>query len=121
MTTEGPLERRDRTAADRSRQSHRRSRSHHNFSGGHGAGCRRCVAGSSLIVSDEAVSKETGKSTDFIVLVSTEPQGGIKKRPKQFFRGDNFNMDSSDDYYYSYDRYGRRQMYPRHKSFFGWW
>ena len=77
--------------------------------------------GSSLIVSDEAVSKETGKSTDFIVLVSTEPQGGIKKRPKQFFRGDNFNMDSSDDYYYSYDRYGRRQMYPRHKSFFGWW
>jgi hypothetical protein len=77
--------------------------------------------GSSLIVSDEAVSKETGKSTDFIVLVSTEPQGGIKKRPKQFFRGDNFNMDSSDDYYYSYDRYGRRQMYPRQKSFFGWW
>ena len=77
--------------------------------------------GSSLIVSDETVSKETGKSTDFIVLVSTEPQGGIKKRPKQFFRQDNFYGDSADDYYYSYDRYGRRQMYPRQKSFFGWW
>jgi L,D-transpeptidase catalytic domain len=77
--------------------------------------------GSSLIVSDETVSKETGKSTDFIVLVGTEPQGGIKKRPKQFFRQDNFYGDSADDFYYGYDRYGRRQYYPRQKSFFGWW
>jgi hypothetical protein len=28
--------------------------------------------------------------------------------------------DSADDFYYGYDRYGRRQ-YPRQKSFFGWW
>ncbi len=77
--------------------------------------------GSSLIVSDEPMSKETGKSTDFVVLISTEPQGGIKKRPKQFFRGDNFMSDSADDYYYGNDRYGRRQTYPRQKSFFGWW
>ena len=77
--------------------------------------------GSSIIVSDEPVSKETGKATDFIVLISTEPQGGIKKRPKQFFRGDNLGTDSADDFYYGYDRYGRRQMYPRQKSFFGWW
>lgn len=77
--------------------------------------------GSSLIVSDEAASKETAKSTDFVVLISTEPQGGIKKRPKQFFRNDNFQGDSADDFYYGYDRYGRRQAYPRQKSFFGWW
>ncbi|MFT3730697.1 MAG: L,D-transpeptidase family protein [Hyphomicrobium sp.] len=77
--------------------------------------------GTSLIVSDEPASKETGKATDFVVLISTEPQGGIKKRPKQFFRGDNFMSDSADDFYYGYDRYGRRQMYPRQKSFFGWW
>ncbi|MBS0232054.1 MAG: L,D-transpeptidase family protein [Proteobacteria bacterium] len=76
--------------------------------------------GSSVIISDEALSKETGKGTDFVILISTEPQGGIKKRPKQFFRGDNFMSDSADDYYYGYDRYGRR-MYPRQKSFFGWW
>ena len=44
------------------------------------------------------MSKETNKATDFIVLVSTEPQGGIKKRPKQFFPSDNFYRDSSDDY-----------------------
>ncbi|CCB65103.1 MULTISPECIES: L,D-transpeptidase family protein [unclassified Hyphomicrobium] len=76
--------------------------------------------GSSLIVSDEPMSKETGKATDFIVLISTEPQGGIKKRPKQFFRNDNFMSDSADYYYYGYDRYGRR-AYPRQRSMFGWW
>jgi hypothetical protein len=36
--------------------------------------------GSTLIVSDEPLSRETGKGTDFIVLMSTEPQGGIKIR-----------------------------------------
>jgi L,D-transpeptidase catalytic domain len=36
--------------------------------------------GSSLIISDEAASRETGKDTDFIVLMSGEPQGGIKIR-----------------------------------------
>ena len=36
--------------------------------------------GSTLIVSDETLSRETGKGTDFIVLMSTEPQGGIRIR-----------------------------------------
>jgi hypothetical protein len=35
---------------------------------------------SSLIVTDEALSSETGKETDFVVLLSGEPQGGIKFR-----------------------------------------
>ncbi len=35
---------------------------------------------SSLIVTDEALSPETGKGTDFVVLLSGEPQGGIKMR-----------------------------------------
>ena len=35
---------------------------------------------SSLIISDEALSPETGKGTDFTVLMSGEPQGGIKFR-----------------------------------------
>ncbi|ANW04509.1 hypothetical protein LMTR13_34635 [Bradyrhizobium icense] len=35
---------------------------------------------SSLIVTDEAMSSETGKGTEFVVLLSGEPQGGIKKR-----------------------------------------
>src|SRR5262249_54198945 len=35
---------------------------------------------SSLIISDEALSAETGKGTDFVVILSGEPQGGIKFR-----------------------------------------
>jgi hypothetical protein len=35
---------------------------------------------SSLIVSDEALSPETGKDTDFVVVLNGEPQGGIKFR-----------------------------------------
>jgi hypothetical protein len=35
---------------------------------------------SSVIISDEALSSETGKDTEFVVLMSGEPQGGIKFR-----------------------------------------
>jgi hypothetical protein len=35
---------------------------------------------SSLIISDEPLSPETGQGTDFVVLLSGEPQGGIKNR-----------------------------------------
>jgi hypothetical protein len=37
-------------------------------------------ARSSLIISDEELSSETGKGTDFVVLLSGEPQGGIAMR-----------------------------------------
>jgi hypothetical protein len=36
--------------------------------------------GSALIVSDEELSRETGQATEFIVVMSGEPQGGIKVR-----------------------------------------
>jgi hypothetical protein len=36
--------------------------------------------GSTLIISDEALSSETGKGTEFVVIMSDEPQGGIKMR-----------------------------------------
>ena len=38
---------------------------------------------SSLIVTDEAPSSETGKGTDFVVVLSDEPQGGIKFRHRE--------------------------------------
>jgi L,D-transpeptidase catalytic domain len=38
---------------------------------------------SSLIVTDEALSPETGKGTEFVVLLSGEPQGGIQKRRRR--------------------------------------
>jgi lipoprotein-anchoring transpeptidase ErfK/SrfK len=38
------------------------------------------LSGSSLIISDEGPSIETGKDTDFVVFMSGEPQGGIAVR-----------------------------------------
>jgi hypothetical protein len=64
--------------------------------------------GSSLIVSDEGISKETGKGTDFIVLMSGEPQGGIKRRPRNSY------VARGDDYYAPYGPTGGG-------SIFSWW
>jgi hypothetical protein len=41
------------------------------------------LPGSSLIVSDEGASIETGKDTDFVIVMSGEPQGGLKKRQRE--------------------------------------
>ncbi len=38
------------------------------------------LPGSSLIISDEGLSIETGKDTDFVVIMSRDPQGGIAIR-----------------------------------------
>ena len=40
------------------------------------------LPGFSLIISDEDISKETGPATDFIILKSGEPQGGLKNWPR---------------------------------------
>jgi hypothetical protein len=44
--------------------------------------------GSALIVSDEGLSRETGQATEFIILMSTEPQGGVRlrRRPEARYR-----------------------------------
>src|SRR5215468_4337665 len=41
------------------------------------------LPGSSLIVSDEGPSIETGKDTDFVIVMSGEPQGALKVRQRQ--------------------------------------
>jgi hypothetical protein len=38
---------------------------------------------SSLIISDEALSAETGRGTEFVILMSGEPQGGINIRRRR--------------------------------------
>jgi hypothetical protein len=50
------------------------------------------LPGASLIVSDEGPSIETGKDTDFVVVMSGEPQGGLKKRQREVprYRGDDW-------------------------------
>jgi hypothetical protein len=41
------------------------------------------LPGSSLIVSDEGLSIETGKDTDFVIVMSGEPQGALKIRQRE--------------------------------------
>jgi L,D-transpeptidase catalytic domain len=53
---------------------------------------------SSLIVTDEGMSSETGKGTDFVVLLSGEPQGGIKSRRRS--PGTEFYARPRDRFFY---------------------
>jgi hypothetical protein len=79
--------------------------------------------GSSLIISDEGMSKETGKGTDFIVVASDEPQGALKIRPRR--PPPSYYSDYYDDDYYYYSRpYRRNDRRPQRyykKGLFGWW
>ena len=52
------------------------------------------LPGASFIISDEGASIETGKDTDFVVLMSGEPQGGIKTRHVEKAR---YSRDYDDD------------------------
>jgi hypothetical protein len=82
--------------------------------------------GTSLIVSDEPLHKETNNATDFIVLISGEPQGGIKHRPKpppvpvnRYYDRDGW--DDRPNSAFVYDRYGRRMRVIQKKPIFSWW
>jgi len=55
---------------------------------------------SSLIISDEALSAETGKGTDFVVLMSGEPQGGIKFRRRGFETAARYDRPRSRSQYW---------------------
>ncbi len=66
------------------------------------------MPGSSFIVSDEDASKETGQQTDFIVLISGEPQGGIQKRPREMNPYADYYYGNGGGYYDGYSRRGRR-------------
>ena len=81
------------------------------------------LPGSSLIVSDEAAHKETGKATDFIVLLSGEPQGGIilRPKPKPEFYDDYWGYGYNDGY--GNDRRRRRggAPYGPFGGAFKWW
>src|SRR5262249_28192973 len=73
--------------------------------------------GSAVIISDEALSKETGKGTDFVVLMSGEPQGGIKirRRPEPWGDYERPNGYGRSPFYSPYGR----NPYGRSPSF--WW
>ena len=81
---------------------------------------KRVLKGSSLIISDEeAHHKETGKQTDFVVLISGEPQGAIATRRRDPYYDDYF---SYNDYYdRRRDRRERRRRRYRGGGLFGGW
>jgi len=69
--------------------------------------------GSSIIVSDEQLSSETGAGTDFIVVMSNEPQGGLKSRKSEVAAARRKRAADVDK---RYDRYQ-----PEQSSFFSFW
>ena len=71
--------------------------------------------GSSLVISDEAASSETGKNTDIVVVMSDEPQGGIKRRRRP---SDSYAGRRYDRYYGGFPGFFGGGYYGR--SFFRW-
>ena len=55
---------------------------------------------SSLIISDEALSSETGRGTEFVILMSGEPQGGINIRRHQPETGVRYEPSGGRLYYW---------------------
>jgi hypothetical protein len=84
------------------------------------------LPGSSLIISDEAASRETGKDTDFIVFMSRDPKGGATFRSpamaraegeRRRWRGQSRRISSpSRSRQYAASRSQGRSQFP---SFFG--
>jgi hypothetical protein len=69
------------------------------------------LPGSSLIVSDEGPSIETDKDTDFVVLMSNEPQGGIKTRhrnPSNYWVNEFGRARPRASFFSSFSALGRR-------------
>lgn len=67
------------------------------------------LPGSSLIVSDEGPSIETGKDTDFVVVMSGEPQGGLSIRHHQTASRRDYYDDWGGGFFGSFAR--RRPAY----------
>jgi hypothetical protein len=79
------------------------------------------AVGSSLIVSDEGLSSETGKGTEFVAVLSDQPQGGLAMRHHPTTSGVRYarqrNYWDADNGYQS----PRVNYYPQQRSFFGGW
>jgi hypothetical protein len=76
--------------------------------------------GSAVIVSDEALSNETGKGTEFVVVMSGELQGGIKIRKRNSDSPSAWRRDPYGDYGYRRPYY-RSPYYSGGRGPFGWW
>jgi hypothetical protein len=62
----------------------------------------------SIIISDEGLSSETGKGTEFVAVLGNEPQGGLSMR--------HHIPSAGREYRYAYPRVEYRYAYPRVES-----
>jgi hypothetical protein len=71
---------------------------------------------SSIVISDEPLSKETNYRTEFVAVLSNQPQGGFitRKVTPSIFAGDGFR--SSGGYFYQ-DNWRGQTSYPHRR----WW
>ena len=76
---------------------------------------------SSLIISDEGLSPETGKGTEFVAVLSDQPQGGLAMRhhapARVRYARERNNLDADNGYAAA----PRGYYYPQQRSFFGGW
>jgi hypothetical protein len=84
------------------------------------------LPGASLIVSDEAPSREIGKDTDFILIMSGELQGALKvrqrePRPKSFFEDDGWDSPWGSPWGSSSKSPPGKGGYGGKSSPFFWW
>jgi hypothetical protein len=61
---------------------------------------------SSLIISDEPLSAETGKGTEFVAVLSNEPQGGIAMRRHAPAPESRYARQRDRQFFYSRSPYG---------------
>jgi hypothetical protein len=73
------------------------------------------AARSSIIISDEALSNETGKGTEFVAVLSDQPQGGLamRKHPSSDARYAREQFAPQYGYGYGYQRQQAPQNYWR--------
>jgi hypothetical protein len=78
---------------------------------------------SSIIVSDEPLSRETNYRTEFVAVLNNQPQGGFANRARspgmRFARRDGF-FNRLGDWFFGDSRPPRGQSYGRRQGW-GWW
>jgi chemotaxis protein histidine kinase CheA len=77
---------------------------------------------SSIVISDEPLSKETNYRTEFVAVLSNQPQGGFITRQVS----PNVNFVGDDDYRGGFPFYDRRWSSPPRRSYYyrwprSWW
>lgn len=77
---------------------------------------------SSIVISDEPLSKETNYRTEFVAVLSNQPQGGFitRKPTNDMFAGDGFRYDgyrNGGGGFFFRDNWGGATSYPRRR----WW